>query len=110
MYSIVPSLDNDPVSWRNLCEVSTLPKIDIFSWTVLHGKILTGDNLQKRGIEVLFIYSLCWVNSETIEHIFFFCEFAREVWDQFTIPWFGKVEFAGNVQILLINWEKNVYW
>ena len=73
---------------------------------MLHGRILTGDNLQKSGIEGPFRCPLYRVNFESIAHFFFFFDFTREVWDLLTISWFGKVEFFGNVQLWLVNWEK----
>ena len=99
MYSAVPSVANDPAIWKNLWEAPTLPKIDIFCWTVLHNRIFTRENLQKRGIEGAFRFPLCRVNYETMLYLFFICPFARAVWGQLTILWFGKVEFPGNIHL-----------
>ena len=39
----------NPRIWNNLWNYSTLPKIEMFSWTLMHEKVLTGKNLEKRG-------------------------------------------------------------
>ena len=72
----------------------------------MHGKILTGENFEKRGIEGLFTCPLCCENNETILHLFFECNYARTMWRMLTEPWFGRVEIPGNVQQCFTNWEK----
>lgn len=41
--------------WKNEC----LPKIKIFAWTLLKGKILTTENLRKKGIQGPSMSCLC---------------------------------------------------
>ena len=106
VYSKVPSAANNPSIWKNLWEDPMLQKIDIFCWTMVHGRILTGQNLEKCGIEGPFRCPLCRVNSETIMHLFFIFPYARDVWDHLTIPWFDKIELPGNAQNWFVNWEK----
>jgi len=72
----------------------------------VHGKILTGGNLEKRGIEGPFICPLCCENNETILHLFFECNYAKTEWSMLTEPWFGKVEIPSNMQQCFTNWEK----
>ena len=67
----------------------------------MHGKILTGENLEKKGIEGPFICPL-----ETNLHLFFECNYAKTMSSMLTEPWFGKVEIPGNVQQCFTNWEK----
>ena len=59
--------------WSNL-----LPrKIGCFTWLVLKNKILTWDNLQKRGKIGPGICSMCFANDETVHHIFSSCPIWR---------------------------------
>ena len=44
------NVPGNPEMWNSLWNCRTLPKIDPFNWTLLHGKILTRENLEKRGI------------------------------------------------------------
>ena len=49
---------------QSLALSKTFPKIDLFTWTLLHGKILTGDNLEKRGFMGPFHFPLCSAANE----------------------------------------------
>lgn len=60
------------------------PKINIFYWLALQNKILTHDNLMKRGHEMPNRFPLCKNQSETEKHIFILCDYAREVWNVIT--------------------------
>ena len=48
-------------------------KIGCLSWLVLRNKVLTWDNLQKRGKIGPGICSLCFSNEETVFHLFSRC-------------------------------------
>ena len=50
VYSTITNVANNPSIWKNLWESITLPKIDVFCWTLAHGKVLIGENLEMRGI------------------------------------------------------------
>jgi hypothetical protein len=45
--------------WRNIWNKYGLPKINIFCWILAHGKLLTGENLNKRGFQGPFRCALC---------------------------------------------------
>jgi hypothetical protein len=55
------------------------PKIRIFLWYVYKGVVLTKDNLGKRRWKGSIKCSFCNCN-ETIDHLFFRCDFARFIW------------------------------
>jgi hypothetical protein len=63
-----------------------LPKINIFCWIMVHGKLLTTENLQKREIQGPSRCALCRVEEEMIHHLFFEFFFSKLVW---------KAAFAG---------------
>lgn len=56
------------------------PLVAFFTWTAALGKILTADNLRKRGVIVMEWFYMCKSNVESIEHLFLHCEVARELW------------------------------
>jgi len=66
--------------WNIIWDSKSLPKINIFYWTLTHGKILTGENLKKQSFHGPFICGLCFQALETISHLFFQCPFALNVW------------------------------
>ena len=58
----------------------TLPrKIGCFSWLVLKNKVLTWDNLQKRGKIGPVICPLCRAGEETVLHLFSRCMFWKHL-------------------------------
>jgi len=44
-FTTVPHVPPDPIIWKSI------PKIDMFVWTLAHKSILTGENLRRRGWE-----------------------------------------------------------
>ena len=61
-------------------KAKTEPKCRFFAWTLLHNKILTSDNLQKRGWPCNQNCSLCNGSPETAAHLCKDCPFAEEAW------------------------------
>ncbi len=52
-------------------------KVKIFVWTILHRKVLTADNLAKRGWQGVESCVLCQEDSETLDHLFIGCAFTK---------------------------------
>jgi ribonuclease HI/exonuclease III len=69
-----------PAFWKSVWEPLAVPKVNFFFWTLVHNKLLTGDNLEKRNIAGPHRCVLCNNNSETAQHLFMDCSFAKEVW------------------------------
>ena len=60
-----------------------LPKIKKKNyWTLAHQKIMTVENLKKRGIASPMRCVLCKNSEESLEHLFIECKFSQEVWEQ----------------------------
>ena len=72
----------NPKKWNNLWKCSTLPKIELFTWTLLHERILTGENLEKKGFAGPFRCPLCAEDFENISHFFLKCPYAISVWKE----------------------------
>lgn len=53
----------------------------MFLWSIIQNALPLGENLQKRGLGSDFNCIRCQ-EKETKEHIFFKCQYAREVWKQ----------------------------
>lgn len=60
---------------------SLTPKINIFFWLALQDKILTHYNLMKRGHVMPSRCPLRKSQTESRNHIFIQCDYAREVWN-----------------------------
>ncbi|XP_026385060.1 uncharacterized protein LOC113280680 [Papaver somniferum] len=78
------------------------PKIHIFVWKVLHDGLAVYDNLQKFNNQVHNICPLCKADEETICHLLFNCQFAREVFH--SIPIFINIQNDGNSMEIIQNW------
>ena len=63
MYSENYNVPNNPDIWNRIWKTRTLPKIDMFSWTLMHQRLLTGENLEKKGMAGPFRCPLCAENS-----------------------------------------------
>ena len=79
----IPWAAPDPTVWRNLWLHPSLPKIDLFYWSLLHDSILSWDNLVKRGWEGPSRCPLCVCYEETSIHLFLQCPFALDMWNIF---------------------------
>eukprot|EP00253_Pinus_taeda_P034761 PITA_34761 len=80
--SLLPNRNNSksPDFWKKVWEPLALPKVNFFFWTLVHNKLLTGDNLMKKSITGPHRCDLCRRSSETARHLFMDCKFAKEVW------------------------------
>ena len=83
----------------------SLPKIDLFIRTLLHGRILTGENLEKRGVAGPFRCPLCAAGGETITHLFLHCPYANLVWNAMLKRWGGLGRLLVSIHDCFYNWE-----
>ena len=71
-------------NWKEFWKIEAIPKIKFFSWLLLKGKILTSDNLKKRGFIVPSICPNFHKDEETILHLFISCPFSIQCWTALT--------------------------
>jgi hypothetical protein len=62
-------------------EESPMAKNQMFEWLVLHNRIITWENLMKRGFIVRSLCHLSQVKEETIDHLLDECNYTAEIWD-----------------------------
>eukprot|EP00253_Pinus_taeda_P035074 PITA_35074 len=82
-------------TWKSEC----IPKVKHFNWTLLKGKILTAENLRKRGIQGPSICCFYKAEEESIQHSFLLCTFAQSCWNQLASP----LEARGNYDQTIAN-------
>ncbi|XP_062005578.1 uncharacterized protein LOC133722723 [Rosa rugosa] len=63
-----------------LWNLNVQPKIKIFGWLLLRGRLKTRDRLSKFGIINDNSCPLCNRDNETADHLFGYCDFTKEVW------------------------------
>ena len=83
MYSLLdlsPPLDFPS---RSIWNPIVPPKLSFFTWEAYEGKVLTLDQLKKRGFTLANRCFLCEEEKETIDHMLIHCPTARILWDLF---------------------------
>ena len=76
-------------------------------WLVPHKKILTWDNIRKRGVQGPSRCLLCEAQEETMEHLLNNCTFTSWLWDLFVAIFQQSVRDRRSIFSTLINWRKN---
>jgi hypothetical protein len=69
----VPHVPLDPTIWRTIWTSKSIPKIDMFLWTLAHTGILIGENLRRRGWEGLHKCPLYSQEEEISDHLLLQC-------------------------------------
>eukprot|EP00253_Pinus_taeda_P005286 PITA_05286 len=67
--------------WKNLWKNQGWMKTKFFMWLVHHKKILTWENIRKRGVSGPLRCQLCDSQEETMEHLLNRCIFTSTLWD-----------------------------
>jgi hypothetical protein len=77
--------------WKMIWGVKAPRRISFFLWTAARGKILTCDNLMKRGHVLAAWCCMCKNGWETADHLLIHCEVAAALWgfvfQRFGIQW-----------------------
>ena len=72
----------------------------------MHQRVLTGENLEKRGIAGPFCCPLCTENSKNINHLFLKCPYAISVWKEVMKCGGDGFQWPKKIQDCFLNWEK----
>ena len=90
--------------WRDyIWKIKVPPNIHVFLWLIVHNKSLTRDNLAKRQhVEDLTCVFCC--EPESLQHLFFYCVVARQVW--LVIANCTKMPVPNSFESLLPFWKK----
>uniref|UniRef100_A0A2N9ELX8 Reverse transcriptase domain-containing protein n=1 Tax=Fagus sylvatica TaxID=28930 RepID=A0A2N9ELX8_FAGSY len=77
--------------WKIIWGVKAPRRISFFIWTAACGKILTCDNLMRRGHVLAAWCCMCKKGWETVDHLLIHCEVAAALWgfvfQRFGIQW-----------------------
>ena len=72
----------------------------------MHERVLTGENLEKRGLPGPFRCPLYAETSENISHLFLKCPYAISVWKDVLKRWGDGVQLPDKIQACFLNWGK----
>eukprot|EP00253_Pinus_taeda_P017122 PITA_17122 len=91
--------------WKLIWESFSIPKINFFFWTLLHNKILTGDNLCRRNIAGPHRCVFCKKALETSVHIFLECEYAQKTWISFLAGLNVRPPMNCSITDMFLSWK-----
>ncbi|XP_018475855.1 uncharacterized protein LOC108847163 [Raphanus sativus] len=89
--------------WSTLWKIKAPPKIKHFIWRALSGALAVKERLQTRGIPVDSTCLGCGLASESICHVLFQCDKARQTWELSNIP-LPPAGFSGNSVFLNMHY------
>jgi hypothetical protein len=91
--------------WKGIWKVKVLLRVSFFVWTASLGKILTLDNLRKRGLIVIDWCWMCKRSGESINHLLLHCEVACTLWNVIFTLFDVKWVMNGRVLDLMACWK-----
>lgn len=81
------------------------PKISFFAWEASWGKVLTLNQIQKKGWALSNRCFLCQDYEESIDHLLLHCKKTREVWNLFFTLFGVCWVFPSSVRETLVRWD-----
>eukprot|EP00253_Pinus_taeda_P003328 PITA_03328 len=98
------------IHWRIIWNSEAIPKVKFFNWLLLKGKVLTAENLNKRGINGPSRCPNCCSAEETIQHLFLDCPFAKQCW--ISLSSLGNINWQHQQSIpeTIHAWRRNNPW
>ena len=77
--------------WKAIWGVHAPKRVSFFAWSAAWGRILTADNLIRRGYQLVGWCCMCRRDGETIKHLLIHCDKAVGLWSfvlrKFGIAW-----------------------
>uniref|UniRef100_A0A2N9I5R6 Reverse transcriptase domain-containing protein n=1 Tax=Fagus sylvatica TaxID=28930 RepID=A0A2N9I5R6_FAGSY len=91
--------------WKSIWRVKVPPRVAFFVWTATWGRILTCDNLMRRGYTMAGWCCMCCCDGENVDHLLLHCNAAQKLWNyvlrNFRIHWVLPRQVAD----LLFGWH-----
>ena len=85
-YTILCDVSGQNEFWGKIWSLNIPPKLKIFLWTFVSGKLLTNDQRFRRRISNDASCFFCHGIQETMLHLFRDCPNAKKLWRCFNIP------------------------
>jgi hypothetical protein len=90
--------------WKSVWKSKAPPRVAFFVWTAMHNKILTLDNIGRRGLVVVNRCWLCESDVESVDHLLLHCAVARDLWITFFARFGLCWVMPRSVKELLASW------
>ena len=105
MYSVLQQRSVSSFPWKCIWKNCVQPNVSFFAWEASWGKILTFDQLKRRGFSLANRCPLCQKSEETVDHLLIHCTMTRVLWDLlfslFGVSWV----LPASVRDSLLGWE-----
>ena len=105
LYKALEPVSTGCFPMKIICNSSVQPKVSFFAWEASWGKVLTLDQVQKRGWALANRCYLCQAHEESINHLLLHCEKKREVWKLFFTLFGVYWVFPSSVRETLLGWK-----
>jgi hypothetical protein len=103
-YRAISSHGSVSFPWKSVWKSKAPPRVAFFVWTAVHSKILTLDNLGRRGLVVVNRCWLCESDVESVDHLLLHCAVARDLWTTFFARFGLCWVMPRSVKELLASW------
>lgn len=72
-------------NWQTLWNIVVPSKVSFLAWLLVGKRVLTHDNLQRRGFRLASRCFLCNLEREDSDYLFISCQFSNGIWEYFCI-------------------------
>ena len=96
-------------TWKKIWTLNLWPKVGLFAWLVVSGRILTCENLWKRGVHGPSQCCLCSQAEETTSHLLDGCPFAAAIWDKGAMGFRKSDRKRAQPARTLTEWNKKTF-
>jgi hypothetical protein len=79
-YHVIDGTQDIKFPWKAIWRVKAPRRVSFFGWLAAWGKILTCDNLMRRGYTMAGWCSMCRLDGETGSHLMIHCSLASGLW------------------------------
>ena len=104
-YQLLDARPGVPFPWKGIWAAKAPPWVSFFIWTATWGRILTCDNLMRRGYTMVSRCCLCCFEGETVDHLLLLCPISYVLWSflfrSFHVAWV----IPRSVKDLLFGWR-----
>ncbi|KAL4385238.1 hypothetical protein GQ457_15G008200 [Hibiscus cannabinus] len=105
--SLLAPAANSNVNWDKFVWIGLAPPmVEAFVWRLLHGRVPVKSELAKRGFfpSVDICCPFCSVETESIDHLFFSCNFSWRIWSSIANYWEISLVLQQNPMEVFLAW------